>query len=369
MGTSGFSNTEEILEGILTGQVPRQIRIFAAQGLLPISREDLFRLQAALTADPEDDIRKTAEDSLKNEDPVVLVRWLEDTDVTPIELDLLIRVVRDEPVWAAVAKHKNVSDETLCVLATNAPPMVQDILITNQVRILGCLEILDGLRSNSQVTKVVLRRVREFEEEFIEKVAASVNVAEDEDQSLFGEDEDEDTPSIGDTVATLKDIGGQIPSEEELPYLELGDPALDEAVERKGGGAFAKLVTMGVKEKMMIGMKGSREERGILINSRNRLVLRAVLASPKISDSEVEKFAASRSVADEVIRLIIANSRWMRRYGVIHAIVQNPKTPAQVALRLLPQLSPKDLKTLAKDRNAANVIRRKATEVAEAKAR
>ena len=367
MGTSGFSNTEEILEGILTGQVPRQIRIFAAQGLLPISREDLFRLQTALTADPEEEISKTAASSLKNEDPAILVRWLGDTPVSPIELDLLIRVVRDESVWSAVAQHKNASDETLCVLAKNAAPLVQDILITNQVRLLGCLEILDSLRSNSQVTKVILRRVREFEEEFIEKVATSVDVAEDEDQEVF-EEVSEETPSIGDAVATLKSIGGQIPAEEELPYEELDDPAVEEAA-RKGGSAFARLITMSVKDKMMAGMKGSREERGILINSRNRLVLRSVLASPKISDAEVEKFAASKSVADEVIRLIIANSRWMRRYSVIHALVQNPKTAAQVALRLLTQLSPRDLKKLTKDRNVPNVVRRKAAEVAEKKTR
>ena len=73
---------------------------------------------------------------------------------------LCVRIREEEAIWAAVAAHPNVSDETLRVIAKNATTMVQDIIITNQVRVLGCLEILEDLRANTQVNQVVLRRVR-----------------------------------------------------------------------------------------------------------------------------------------------------------------------------------------------------------------
>ena len=64
---------------------------------------------------------------------------------------------------------------------TKRLPAVQDVVITNQVRILNCLEALEDLRANPQVSQVVLRRVREFEEEFIEKAVAQAEGAVEEE--------------------------------------------------------------------------------------------------------------------------------------------------------------------------------------------
>ncbi len=119
-------------------------------------------------------------------------------------LDLLIRVREDEEVWAAVASHPNVSNETLRVLARNATPIVQDIIITNQMRLFSCLEILDDLRANPQVNQVVLRRVREFEEEFIQKVLAE----EEEALAVAGR-------SIEEAIDALHAIGAHIPNEDD----------------------------------------------------------------------------------------------------------------------------------------------------------
>jgi len=50
----------------------------------------------------------------------------------------------------------------------------------------------------------------------------------------------------------------------------------------------------------------------------------------------------------------------MQHYGVIQALAQNPKTPLQTAIRLLPRLSVRDLARLARDRNINPVVRRRA---------
>jgi hypothetical protein len=344
------SSTEQLIQGILLGRVPRQVRLFAAQGLLPVSREELLRLQVLLSSDPDPELSSIASESVLQEDEERLIEWVGSGAAQPVELDLLARLRQAETIWAKVAQQTSASDETLRTLAKNGTPLVQDIIITNQVRILGCLEILDDLRTNPQVSQVVLRRVREFEEEFIAKAVEADGDLPDLEEGL----------TIEGALGALRSIGANIPAEEQLPVPDRSDKAIEEQVAKMGVSSFSRILDMSIKEKIVCALKGSREERGILINSRNRLVVRAVMASPKLSDLEIERFASSRSVSDEVVRIISANKKWLRRRGVIVALVHNPKTPVQMALRLIPHLHQRELIKLARDRNAHPVVRRQA---------
>jgi hypothetical protein len=363
MSSNALKNVDELIEGILKGQVKREIRFFAAQGLLPVAREDLLKLQVVLTSDPDRELAAAAEREIKGNSEEVIVEWLRTTKIEPLVLDLLARIRRDEQIWAAVASHENVSDETLRTLAQHGSPLVQDIIMTNQVRLMNCLEVLEDLRVNPHVSKVVLRRVREFEEEFIEK-------AMELDESVVEElPEIEMLPSIEEAFDALKDLGSVIPSEDELPVpTDFDDAAIRDAVEGKGSGdTFSRLTHMTIKEKIMTALKGSREERGILIMSRARLVVRAVLASPKLSEVEIERFAASKSVSDEVIRVIASNNRWLRRYSVVLALAQNPKTPIRQAMNFLSRLNKKDLNRVARDRNINPVVAKQAWRLSQAR--
>jgi hypothetical protein len=340
----------DLIGGIIRGEVPRQVRLFAAQGLLPVSREDLLCLQAVLTADPDDELAEVAAKSLNNEDEETILAWLRASPPDPLVLDLLVRVRDSEAVWKAVASHPNVSNETLRVLARNATPVVQDIIITNQVRLFGCLEILDDLRANPQVNQVVLRRVREFEEEFIKKALA------EEEEALLASGR-----SIEEAITSLRAIGAHIPNEDALPYRQSEDPELEDAVSLSGQeSVHAQLLKMSVHQRIIRALRGSREERAILINSRNRLVQRSVLSSPKLTDLEVERFASSRSVAAEVIKIIAENRRWLRIYPVVVALALNPKTPVYTATRIIPQLSSRDKVRVSRDRNINPVTRQMA---------
>jgi hypothetical protein len=353
MNEAGISTGEQLFQGILEGKVPHQVRLFAAQGLLPVSREDLLRLQVLLSADPDQELAAAATSSLKAESEEAIVEWLKADDIDPLVLDLLTRVREEDALWSVVAGHAKVSDETLRVLARNGTGVVQDIIMTNQVRIMSCLELLEDLKANSKATPVVLRRVREFEEEFIEKAIA---------QQI--EEMEEARVSIENAIQSLRDIGAHIPQEQTMPYAAPAeDPAVRAEAEKLGLSLFGRLADMTIKEKVMVALKGSREERGILINSRSRLVVNAVLASPKLTDTEIERFAQSRSVSDEVLRIICSNRKWIRKYGVILALVQNPKAPLQQALRLLPTINHRDMGRVARNRNVHPIIRRRAKEI------
>lgn len=350
---ASISSAEQLMTGILEGRVPRQVRLFAAQGLLPVSREDLFRLQLVLSADPDAELAAAATASLNEVPQEVLVNWIRGQDVDPLELDLLARVRNEDQIWVAVAQHRRVSDETFRMLAANASEVVQDVIITNQVRVMDCLEVLEDLKANPHISQVVMRRIREFEEEFIEKAAANLEAEEEQHQKQV-------RASISNALEALRAIGAHLPNEDDLPVPRDLDHGLEEAVVAANRSAVGRLLQMSVKEKVMAAMRGTREERSILINSRNRLVMRAVLASPKLNEGEIEKFAASRSVSDEVIRVIANNRKWLRHYPIMHALVQNPKAPVQQCIRLMSQLSFRDLHRLAMNRNINPVVRRQA---------
>ena len=116
-------------------------------------------------------------------------------------------------------------------------------------------------------------------------------------------------------------------------------------------GTAARLAGLDVAEKMRHAMKGTKEERAILVRDPNKLVSAGVLSSPKLTESEVEQFAKMANVSEEVLRVIGQNRAWIKNYGVIAALTKNPKTPLAVSMRFVQRLTERDLKMIALDRN------------------
>ena len=111
-------------------------------------------------------------------------------------------------------------------------------------------------------------------------------------------------------------------------------------------------------------MKGTREQRSQLIRDSNRLVATAVLASPKLTDAEVESFTKMGNVSEDVLRIIGMNRNWLKNYGVVLGLTKNPKTPTAIALHQLHRLVEKDVKMLTTDRNIPEVLRLAAKKMA-----
>jgi hypothetical protein len=114
---------------------------------------------------------------------------------------------------------------------------------------------------------------------------------------------------------------------------------------------------MSAVQRIKAALTGSQEERMILVRDPNRLVTRAVLQSPKLSDHEVENYASMKEVSEEVLRLIVLSRRFMKNYAVVRALLNNPRTPIDAGLPLLHHLNDRDLKWLAVNRNVSDVIR------------
>jgi hypothetical protein len=86
-------------------------------------------------------------------------------------------------------------------------------------------------------------------------------------------------------------------------------------------------------------------------------VQRAVLQSPRLTDQEVEAFASMSSLTDEILRLIAKNRNFRKNYVVVRNLTNNPKTPLDVTLHMLPMLNPLDLKRLCTNKNVPETLR------------
>ena len=128
--------------------------------------------------------------------------------------------------------------------------------------------------------------------------------------------------------------------------------------EGKRENTLQKINGLDIKGRIQLAMKGTKEERSILIRDGTKLVALAVLESPKISDGEVEKFASQKNVLEAVLRQIPMKRRFMKNYGIVRNLVANPRAPLDVALGLMKNLLVGDLRNLASNKDVSETVRK-----------
>ena len=155
----------------------------------------------------------------------------------------------------------------------------------------------------------------------------------------------------------------------DAPLVDAGQAAEpeeqgEEAADADAAGAelhrlatIQRLAMLTVSEKIKAAMRGSREERGILIRDPNKLVSLAVLSSPKVNDAEIESYAKMANVSEEALRVIGSSRAWIKNYAIVRALAFNPKAPISLSMTLVGRLLEKDLRKIALDRNIAEPVK------------
>jgi hypothetical protein len=171
------------------------------------------------------------------------------------------------------------------------------------------------------------------------------------------------------TVALIAEAESSESSEGSVPVPvsgESGGSSREEAQE-KPLTTLQKTQRMSVVEKVKAALLGTMEERMILVRDSNKLVSRAVMQSPKLAEHEAESYASMKDIPEDVLRLLALNRRFRKTYVVIRALVNNPRTPIDVSMQLLPRINDPDLKGLASNRNVPDVIRHSAEKMFQRK--
>lgn len=114
-----------------------------------------------------------------------------------------------------------------------------------------------------------------------------------------------------------------------------------------------------LKEKLIAALKGTAEERAVLIQDGHRLVAAAVLGCPRLTLAEVEAFAAIPNVNPIAVPAIAGRAAWLyarggqedvtRAYRIAASLLRNPRTPPATARRLLSWLPVDHVRAVATD--------------------
>jgi hypothetical protein len=147
----------------------------------------------------------------------------------------------------------------------------------------------------------------------------------------------------------------QIQLEEEL-LQEPMPPARREALS-------LRIRKMTVAERVKLALSGNKEARQILARDPVKLVQSCMLKNPRVTVDEALVMAKNRSLSGEILRRIAAERDWVRQYSVRIALVQNPKTPLQVALGLLTGVQERDMRLLSKSKNVSSVLQSQARRI------
>jgi hypothetical protein len=133
------------------------------------------------------------------------------------------------------------------------------------------------------------------------------------------------------------------------------------SAEEQRGSALQKISKLDIKGRIQLAMKGSKEERSILVRDGTKVVALAVLESPKITDSEVEKFANQKNVLESVLRGISMKRRFIKQYAILRNLTFNPRAPIDVSLGLIKHLLTPDLRNLSGNKEVSDTVRKLAT--------
>lgn len=157
-------------------------------------------------------------------------------------------------------------------------------------------------------------------------------------------------------------------NEIELPK-ELIEENGEEKSEKKHESLYSKVMEMSVGDKIKLATLGNKEARSLLIKDANKVVIQAVINSPRLTDEEAISYASNRNYSKEVPRLIAVKKEFLKNYNVKLALVNNAKTPVPTALKLLSFIREKDLRKISKSKDVSSVIARTAMKMLSSRGR
>jgi len=317
----------------------RQLQMAAAGAAVPLAIDELIPVLYYLYKKGDADTRRTVVHSLREMPLTILRPFLESSQTPSVLLDFLARVCGGNiEILDMVLRHEQTEESTLIYLARHV----------DKEGILRFAEQDQCLFNYPEVAEIIL----------------SSKLLPDHYRLRFG------------GVQTTPPDNSEEPSQTETGFVLVDDPVENDAVEAdvesdnvpaEKMNKYQQALTLGVSEKIKMAMTGDKEWRKLLIIDSNKLVSSAVLKNPRITDGEVLGVASNKSSNDELIRLILLNREWMKKYEIKKAIVMHMRTPLPKALRLLSTLAERDIIKLSKSRSVSRIISTSAQKLVELK--
>ncbi len=314
-----------LLEAIRSGKVSSNVKRQASRGVFPVSADEQLEILVFLTQDSDPTCSQAARETLVGWPAEKCIPLLARPDCAVEVLAYFASQPEvPEAMLNAIAAHSKADDAALAPLAPRLSlEQVQAILADEERR--------EGLPS------------------FIAAALQRGDLSGDLRRSLEGLQQEQ--------AAAQQELEAALAREEEAEALAA------EEEKRERVSLTQKIARMNVSERIQAALKGDKDTRMILIRDPSKVVYRAVLQSPKLSDADVENFATMKNIADEALRIIGNSRKFMKNYVVARNLLNNPRTPLDVSLTLLNRMTVQDLKNIGKNRNIPETLRANAVKI------
>ena len=314
-----------ILEAIRQGKAPTVVKRQASRGTIPVAAEELLEILVFLTSDTDPTCSEAAKHTLAGWPPEKCAALLADSEASPEALAYFARQPQvPDAIVAAIANHPHAGEAALAPLAGRLPLEQIQRIAGNDARLEEMPLFVAGLLQRQDLPANLRSRL----------------------QGLLDKHQKEQA-ELAAALAREEEHEAKAKPEEK----------------RERVSTTQKIARMSVGERMQLALKGSKDERLILVRDPSKVVYRAVLSCPKLTDSEVEAFASMKNVAEDVLRIISTSRQFMKSYVVVRSLVNNPRTPIDVALPLLVRCTDQDLKFLSMNRNVPETVRTMASKL------
>jgi hypothetical protein len=296
----------------LHDQSARERKLAVCSGASGLSQADRAEILVVLSTDPDEIVAQQAVEALRSQPVDAFVEALKRDEAIPALFEFAsTHLVGQIAVAEAMVQNKNCPSKFLTPHVPNLSAMSVQAL----------MDSLDRVSESSSLASALLRS----------------------------------SSATADNKRVLQELlGPETPVDEGALLEALMD--IEPDPERRQT-LLQRLSKMSVSERVQFAIKGGSDARRTLIRDSNKVVQRAVLQSPRLTDQEVEAFASMTSLTDEILRLIANNRAFRKNYSVVRNLMNNSKTPLDVTLHMLPTLNAIDLKRLTTNKNVPETLR------------
>ena len=393
-----------MIDLIRVSAVPSTLMQSAARGALSIPADEMIEILVHL-AQHNKVFSEQARLTLAGWDEGLSRAAASDPNTAKEVLQYLIAPQNLRPTLTSVLlENPSVAEECLVALSASGSREVVEAMLDSP-RVNRSLEILKSLSSNPNLTGIEAAALRDKLASGEPKTSGSTTAAATTGGAITEDVLPEQVPDdpVGSEevldaglAAYLAEHASEISSEEDKPFQPIGGfydefvPGSEEPLaetapapaavapapatpapkkapvikkshlghDEERGSALQKISKLDIKGRIQLAMKGTKEERSLLVRDGTKIVALAVLESPKVSDGEVEKFASQKNVLEAVLRAIPMKRRFAKHYGIVRNLVFNPRTPLDVSLGLMKNMLVHDLRHLSGNKEVSETVRK-----------
>jgi hypothetical protein len=344
---------------VLDPRSPAPLRQMAARGALPGLKPAETLTIIAILAETEDEAVRTIATATLDKIPPPLLAGLT-PDLQPGVVDVIaVRYAKDVAMMERLLALPQVAMSTVAAVASLASEGVAELIATNEQRLLENPTIIEKLYLNkatrmSTADRIIELAVRNKIE--VSGIPAFKEAAAAISEELIAEATEE--PNYDDLqFLQTEEIAASIdldPTQEDTHKID--EETGEEVAVEKIVPLYAQLAQLSVSKRIRRAQVGLPAERMILVRDSDRRVAVAAVKNPNIQEAEIVRIAASRSVSEDVMRVIASNREWTRQHQIKLSLVMNPRCPFAFAAKLVPHLRDHELKAIARSKNVTGAV-------------